>query len=75
MAELHGCTTLTIGRIVKRRGLSFTVRSAYRYDHDAIASDYVAGELTIVAIARKHGYNETTVSDIARARGLSRLAS
>ncbi|MDA3040732.1 MAG: hypothetical protein O3C27_14615 [Actinomycetota bacterium] len=75
MAELHGCTTLTIGRIVKRRGLSSTVRSAYRYDHDATASDYVAGELTIAATARKHGCNETTVSDIARARGLSRLAS
>ena len=72
LAELHGCTTLTIGRIVRRRGLTNTVRSSYRYDHDAIAADYVAGQLTVSEIARKHRCNETTVYDIARSRGLRR---
>lgn len=29
LAELHGCSTQTIGRIVRRRGLTNTVRSSY----------------------------------------------
>ncbi len=72
LAELHGCTTLTIGRIVRRRGLSNTVRSTYRYDHDAIAADYSAGIATVTQIARRNGCDETTVYDIARGRDLRR---
>lgn len=74
LARSHGCTPATIGRIIRRRGLSNTVRSAHRYDHDAIAADYVGGELTVAEIARKHGCNQTTVFDIARSRGLRRHA-
>lgn len=49
LARVHGCTSDTIGRIVRRRGLAGTIRSSAVHDHDAIAAHYAAGALTVVS--------------------------